>query len=81
MDQFFVVKKYRKHGLGKILAIEVFTGLPGSWEVGQMFNNVAAQAFWRRVIADYTHGGFTEHTLRGGWWEGVVQCFQSPVQD
>ena len=81
MDQFFIVKKYRKHGLGRVLAREVLAGLPGSWEVGEMLNNLPAQAFWRRVIADFTQGRFTEHKLTGGWWEGVVQCFESPAQE
>jgi predicted acetyltransferase len=79
MDQFFIVKKYRRHGVGRRVAGEVFATLPGPWEVGQMFDNVAAQEFWRRVIGAYTQGRFTEHTLRGGWWEGYVQCFESPA--
>jgi predicted acetyltransferase len=77
MDQFFIMKKYRRHGLGGRVAEEVFRNLPGLWEVGQMFDNVGAQGFWRRVIGEYTQGHYTEHTLRGGWWEGIVQCFES----
>jgi predicted acetyltransferase len=77
MDQFFVLKKYRRHGLGRHLAVAVFDALPGRWEVGQMPGNHAAQAFWRRVIAQYSGGRFTEHTLRDGAWQGVVQVFDS----
>ena len=76
MDQFFVVKKYRRSGVGRSLARQVFAALPGYWEVGQMAENYAAQAFWRAVIASYTGDRFEEHRLRGGAWEGVVQCFQ-----
>jgi hypothetical protein len=39
--------------------------------------NETAQAFWRDVIGQYTAGAFVEHELRGGWWEGRVQCFES----
>ena len=46
MDQFFILKKYRKHGIGRALAFEVFSQMAGKWEVGQMTENVAAQAFW-----------------------------------
>jgi predicted acetyltransferase len=77
MDQFFVLKKYRRSGLGAALARHVFDALPGLWEVGQMPNNLAAQAFWRRVIALYTGGAFTETTLTSGWWQGVVQSFEA----
>ncbi|MCV2360452.1 GNAT family N-acetyltransferase [Paucibacter sp. TC2R-5] len=77
MAQFFVLKKYRRTGLGAELARAVFSALPGQWEVGQMRDNLAAQAFWRRVIAGYTGGAFTEHVLSEGWWQGLVQCFVS----
>ena len=76
MDQFFVVKKYRRSGVGRSLARQVFAALPGYWEVGQMAENYAAQVFWRAVIGEHTGGRFQEHRLRGGEWEGVVQCFR-----
>jgi predicted acetyltransferase len=77
MDQFFVLKKYRRSGVGHQLARAVFDALPGAWEVGQMMLNEPAQLFWRKVIGTYTSGDFEEHELRGGWWEGRVQCFES----
>ena len=77
MEQFFVVKKYRRRGVGGALATHVFAALPGAWEVGQMPENIAAQTFWRRVIGSFTGGRYTEHQLVSGWWQGVVQCFVS----
>jgi predicted acetyltransferase len=77
MDQFFVLKKYRRSGLGKAMALRVFSQLPGYWEVGQMPDNTPAQAFWRAVIADLTDGAYTEQILTTGWWQGIVQCFGS----
>ena len=74
MDQFFVLKKYRRSGVGSTLAGAVFAALPGAWEVGQMPANLPAQAFWRRVIG--THAEFVEHRLNGAGWQGVVQCFR-----
>lgn len=77
MDQFFVLKKYRRSGLGVALARRVFEALPGSWEVGQMSGNLAAQAFWQHVIADHMKGAYTEHAITSGWWHGVVQSFDT----
>ena len=74
IDQFFVLKKYRRSGVGSALAGAVFAALPGAWEVGQMPANLPAQAFWRRVIG--THAEFVEHRLSGGEWQGIVQCFR-----
>ena len=80
MDQFFILKKYRRRSAGRVLAQQVFAALPGKWEVGQMIDNLAAQAFWRTMIAAYTQGNYLESTLLGNaWraWEGVVQRFES----
>jgi hypothetical protein len=39
--QFFVLKRYRRAGVGLALAQHVFRSHPGPWEVGQMPGNVA----------------------------------------
>lgn len=77
MDQFFVLRKYRRRGVGRVLATHVFGALPGRWEVGQMQDNLPAQAFWRRVVAEFTGGRFNEREIRGDGWQGVVQIFVS----
>ena len=77
MEQFFILKAHRRHGAGATLAQHVFRSHPGLWEVGQMPANVAAHAFWRRVIDAHTGGHFTELTLTSRWWKGVVQQFRS----
>ena len=80
MDQFFVLKKYRQAGIGKAIANHVFSVLPGYWEVGQMTDNLSAQRFWKQIIAEYTKNSYTEHSLKEGWWQGTIQCFQSHAQ-
>jgi predicted acetyltransferase len=77
MDQFFVMKKYRGQGIGSIAARAVFDSHVGRWQVGQMPENHAACAFWRKTIGAYTHSRFEEHAITEGWWQGTVQCFQS----
>lgn len=77
MDQFFVLKKYRRRGIGAKFASAVFDALPGVWEVGQMIRNAGAQQFWRSTIKQYTGGDLSEHVLAGGWWEGLVQRFDT----
>jgi predicted acetyltransferase len=75
MEQFFILKKYRHADVGTALARHVFQSHPGPWEVGQMHRNLAAQAFWRKVIASLTGDRFTEVQVTAGWWQGVVQRF------
>jgi predicted acetyltransferase len=81
MEQFFVLKRHRRSGVGLALARHVFRSHPGAWEVGQMPANVAAQAFWRRVIAEITDGRFAEVEVMQGWWQGVVQQFDILAAD
>jgi predicted acetyltransferase len=75
MEQFFVLKKYRKAGNGLALARHVFGCHPGAWEVGQMSGNAAARQFWRRVVGTMTQGQFVEVEVTQGWWQGTVQRF------
>lgn len=77
MDQFFVMKKYRRAGIGRQLATHAFDLLPGIWEVGQMTDNHGARAFWRRVIDTYCGGRYVEQTLTEGWWQGTIQRFDT----
>lgn len=79
MAQFFVLKKYRRRGVGHAAARAVFDQARGRWEVGQMPLNLPAQAFWRRVIAAYTGGRFTEHVLDDERWHGTLQCFDNAL--
>jgi predicted acetyltransferase len=75
--EFFVMRKYRRRGVGTRLARELFARFPGRWEVAEMPQNVAAQAFWRRVIGEFTDGRFEEHELDSEHWRGPVQVFES----
>jgi predicted acetyltransferase len=77
MDQFFVLKKYRRQGIGSSAATAVLDAHRGRWQVGEMPDNHAAVAFWRKVIGSYTAGAYTEERLTSGWWQGYVQRFSS----
>ena len=64
MDQFFVLKKYRRQGLGRAAAFTIFESHHGRWQVGQMTKNRAARAFWRNSIGSYTGNGYAEERLK-----------------
>ncbi len=63
MSEFFVVRKYRRQGVGERAAVTLFDRFPGRWVVSQLEANAAAQAFWRRVVAQYTAGRYDEQHL------------------
>ncbi len=53
MAEFFVVRKYRRRGIGTEAAHEVWRRFPGAWEIRVMESNPSAQRFWERVIGAF----------------------------
>lgn len=53
MAEFFVLRSYRRKGVGSTAAKVIFARYPGEWTVREHPKNVAAQVFWRRVIGEF----------------------------
>lgn len=75
MAEFFVLRRFRRSGIGRDAASQIFRMLPGRWQVRQLASNPGATQFWRRVIpVDFTqvdgHEGPVQHFViepsRGG---------------
>jgi predicted acetyltransferase len=77
MAEFFIMRKYRRQGIGARVARELFDRFPGRWEVNEIVENPAAQAFWRKVIGEYSGGVYEEVFLDDERWQGPVQVFES----
>lgn len=80
MGEFFIARKYRRKGAGAEVAQAMFRRYPGRWEVREMLTNVAAQAFWRKTIGDFTGGDYQEARERFPAYrnnEFIVQRFDS----
>lgn len=73
LSEFFVMKKYRRKGVGTRAATFAFDMFPGRWELHEFPTNVAAQTFWRTIIGRYSNNSFEEHT----WNDRPVQVFSS----
>src|SRR6185369_313610 len=57
MAEFFIVRGYRRHGIGMRAAHDIWKKCPGNWEVRVLPENRAAEAFWNRAVASFM--GFT----------------------
>ena len=61
MAEFFVLRNYRRGGIGRQAARAVFARFPGAWQVRQMAGNTASTAFWKQAIpvpfAEGAHAG------------------------
>jgi predicted acetyltransferase len=75
MDQFFVMKKYRRRRLASEFAAAVIAEHPGDWEIGAMVGNERALAFWRQFVKTELAVDADEVRLETGWWQGVIQSF------
>jgi predicted acetyltransferase len=65
MSEFFVRKPHRRAGVGRSAATLIFDRFAGDWEIVEYLRNPDAIAFWRRVLASYCHGGYTERIRHG----------------
>jgi predicted acetyltransferase len=54
MEEFFVLRRYRHHGVGTQLAEKVWLHCPGRWQIRVMEKNVLARRFWEWSIARFT---------------------------
>lgn len=49
--EFFVVRKYRRLGLGRRAAREIMTRFPAKWEIRVIKENPAALNFWQTLLS------------------------------
>jgi predicted acetyltransferase len=73
MSEFFVLRRFRRSGVGRDAALQIFRMLPGPWQLRQLTGNPDATKFWRRIIpVDFTE-------VEGA--EGPVQPFVIMASD
>ncbi len=70
--EFFVLRKYRRQGVGQRAAAAVLGARPGRWEIKVIDKNRAAHAFWRRVIAAHWPGQEHATPRNDEHWHGPV---------
>jgi predicted acetyltransferase len=75
--EFFILRKYRRAGIGRSVAGLVFARYPGRWEVPVADYNRSALLFWPKAIAGAVAGPVEAHPGDGSRWAGTVFCFVS----
>ncbi|MET0794374.1 MAG: GNAT family N-acetyltransferase [Polyangiaceae bacterium] len=68
--EFFVLRRYRRSGVGRRAIVQVWDRFPGQWIVRVSEANTGALPFWGRVIAEYTRGiaGESQRAGTSGAW-------------
>lgn len=75
MAEFFILRKYRRLGVGSQVAKMVFQRFPGRWQIAIWSENQPAWLFWRKVAQEFTRGDFTEVVRDDEQWKGPVLFF------
>jgi predicted acetyltransferase len=73
MVEFFVTRAHRRGGVGRAAVCLLLDRFAGHWQIAEPQGNTTAVAFWRSVVAQYTHGKFRERVADGQ----VFQLFLS----
>ncbi len=72
MDEFFVLRAYRRRGVGAWFARQLFERFPGVWEIGQITKNTPATQFWRRIL-ERNRIQYSEVKVDNAHFQGRVQ--------
>ena len=82
VEEFFILRKYRRKNLGKNVSFELFDKYKGKWQVKVLQDNLPAQKFWKNIIQEYTHNKFQEKQIihecpYSGTWHMIMYRFES----
>jgi predicted acetyltransferase len=84
--EFFVVRRYRRHGVGRDAARQMFRRHPGEWLLAFDHDNFEAARFWPSVVAAIADGSAgssdrypPEVSYPGTWLRFAVRGGGGPV--
>jgi predicted acetyltransferase len=78
MAEFFVLRGYRRHGVGTAVAHQVWRRFPGLWQVRVMQSNRDAHRFWDHAIAAFTGQAIESVVVEKNWKLWHYFSFESP---
>jgi len=75
--EFFIVRGFRRLGLGMKVAQEIWKKFPGKWEVRVIDRNQKAKNFWARAINEFLGKAINPTTLDKNGEDWNVFAFES----
>ena len=71
VHEFFIMRKFRRRGMGRSMARFLWNKYPGEWLVRVLEANAPAVTFWRCEISSYCVGsdGEMPHIVNGRPWK------------
>ena len=77
MAEFFILRGYRRQGVGLDVAHQVWKRVPGRWEIRVMESNRAGCEFWKRAIAGLTGESVRSTSFEKSGTAWCAFCFES----
>jgi predicted acetyltransferase len=75
MGEFFVMRTFRRDGVGARAAVDLIRMHPGQWEIAVSERNPPALAFWPRVVAATSATHIEAFEGDGKAWTGPITRF------
>ncbi|RYE06000.1 MAG: GNAT family N-acetyltransferase [Rickettsiaceae bacterium] len=74
--EFFIMQKYKQHGLGTKVACKLWNQFKGHWQIRVLVNNQIACSFWLQAIEKFTSNfEHLEVNIEGKDW--IIYTFAS----
>ena len=75
VSEFFVMKKFKRQGVGTAAALKIWEQCKGPWQVRVLACNPIACSFWLQAIKKFTRTpAITEATINGEDW--IIYAFE-----
>lgn len=81
MAEFFVMRKYRRAGIGTRAARKIIQRHPGEWEIPVAHYNIPAQHFWIHATSGLPDTRINSILGDGSRWSGPILRFVSQGGD
>ena len=77
ISEFFVMRKYKRHGVGTAAALKIWEQFKGPWQVRVLVGNNIACSFWLQAIKKLTSviPAKIDATIKGEGW--IIYSFES----
>jgi predicted acetyltransferase len=77
ISEFFIMRKYKRHGVGNIAAIKIWERFKGFWQVRVLTSNPIACSFWLQTIKKFisVYPVKNEMNIKGEDW--IIYSFES----
>ena len=72
IDEFFVMYKYKRQGIGKYCVKYILDSYNGKWQIWFHPKNENAKNFWIRTIDEYTNGNFELMENDDPYYDGSI---------